>query len=539
MSGIGSKCVDVEVLVSRDLLLERTNLLSLPNELLYYEIFIYLRSADLVYAFGRLAHRRLNSLLRAYIRHIDLSSVETSLAEACLSYLSCWGDPALSLRINSSDLNEHFPRLPSELHRLDLQLTAGCQEASKIITLTQLRVLSITGTSFEEPATVSGLSSYIWNSSSHLEQFSSSNCFVLQKEDLSPVLPCLLTSNPNLTRLSLDLGHICMAIALMPFVPALVHLEVRLHKVYASRVTFKREFLQRRTWPTTVKSLRFIAHDQLMDALCFCSFIKRYASLEHLSFYISTHRSYLMSGWQSLERNLVVHLPHLRRLEFCVHSGVMNLGTDRRRTFDQWTREQVVSIFHRRKFHTRFTLPFAFDRLEHVCNAFTDFHTNSGECHPHLSLPSLREITLGTHDELSVGLFALIRQACPFLRHVRFERDCCLSDDLVEDTQLTLPTVTELSLDHLTCSIRASVVRRVLSLAPNLARLSIKRRHAMAVIDSMDKDGNPFNNIRQVVVFECQCNPVNIQGNLSEFFRTAPTLRLAKKRSPCFYRLTI
>jgi hypothetical protein len=225
--------------------------------------------------------------------------------------------------------------------------------------------------------------------------------------------------NRNLTHLSLDLAHISFAIVLMPFVSALEHFELRLHKIYNQPSAFKSKFLQRREWPTKVRSLRLIAYDQLMDTISFCAFVKRFSlSLDHLSFYISTHQCFLMSRWRSIEKHLLDYLPHLRQIEFCVHSGLMNIETDRRRTFDHWTKKEVISIFHSHRFLTRFTMPFSFDRLEHISNDFVDYHCNYRQSNTILSFSSIVRIPFHSSDKLNLALFTFIQQTCTSLHHL-------------------------------------------------------------------------------------------------------------------------
>jgi hypothetical protein len=471
----------------------------LPNELLLYHIFIYLHSTDLLHAFGQLYDRRLNALLCAHIRHVDFSTIDTSVVsiDRWLPYLTI-----LSFRINPDHLDDHHFAIFSSLNRLDLQLTTVSQKVSQMVVFTRLKVLSVTLTS-EQPQILEGLASFIWHPDSCLESLSASNCFILDKDDLFPTSSCSLMINRNLTHLSLDLGHICFAIVLMPFVPALEHFELRLHNVYNRSSTFTPQFLQRRAWPAKVRSLCLIAHDQLMDTTSFCAFVKRFSlSLEHLSFYISTRQCFLMSTPHSLEQDLLTHLTHLKRIDFCVHSGFMRVEIDRRQTFDNWTKKQVISILHRRQFHTRFTLPFAFDRLEHVCNGFVDFHCNYRQSNVILSLPSVVMISFDSYAKFSLVLFTFIQQICPCLRHLRFKNYCHFSDDLTQNTSLTLPTVIELCLGNVICSIDFPTLCRVLSLTPNLKHLTAKRCH-INVIDTMNNDTSMLIHSIRVTTVKC------------------------------------
>ncbi|CAF1141702.1 unnamed protein product [Adineta ricciae] len=221
----------------------------------------------------------------------------------------------------------------------------------------------------------------------------------------------------------------------MPFVTALEHAEVRLHNVYKYQSSvFSPKFLQKRQeWPTNVISLRFIAYDQFMDTTSFCEFVKRFSlSLEHLSFYMRTHRRFLMSTPCTFEQHLLNYLSRLKHIEFCVYNGVGNTKSDRRTAFDSWTKMQVVSVYHWRKFNIRFTLP------------------------------SIVMIIFHSGSALSLALFTL------------------LNDDLIQDTKLTLPNVTELCLKNVTFRIDYLVLRRIFSLAPCIKHL-IANQHNIQI----------------------------------------------------------
>ncbi|CAF1680259.1 unnamed protein product, partial [Adineta ricciae] len=173
-----------------------------------------------------------------------------------------------------------------------------------------------------------------------------------------------------------------------------------------------------------------------------------------------------MSTPHSFEQNLLTHLTHLKRIDFCVHSGFMNIEIDRRQTFDNWTKNQVISILHRRQFHTRFTLPFAFDRLEHVCN-----------------------VLILTPSSALFYSHSFSRYVLVYVIFNLFKNYCHFSDDLIQNTTLTLPTVNELCLGNVVCSIDFPTLRRVLCLIPNLKHLTAKRCH-INVIDTMNNDTN-------------------------------------------------
>ncbi len=94
-----------------------TSLFELPNEL-FYHIFIYLRSDDLLLIFVKLHNRHFTALLHAYVRHLDLSTITITdfSIDDCLSFPS---DRIVSLRMNNNQfvdrLLSNFP-IVNHLH---------------------------------------------------------------------------------------------------------------------------------------------------------------------------------------------------------------------------------------------------------------------------------------------------------------------------------------------------------------------------------------------------------------------------------------
>ena len=86
------------------------------------------------------------------------------------------------------------------------------------------------------------------------------------------------------------------------------------------------------------------------------------------------------------ERLSIGHLPKLKLLYFCVLSGFGGHEYQNRRLFDSWKHQRhVISMFNSWPgSHTRFSMPFVFDRLEHVTNDFVVFHFN--EARPQTSI---------------------------------------------------------------------------------------------------------------------------------------------------------
>ena len=176
----------------------------------------------------------------------------------------------------------------------------------------------------------------------------------------------------------------------------------------------------------------------------------------------------------------------------------MNMETDRRRTFDNWTKKQVISIFHSRQFLRRFTIPFSFDRLERVSNDIVDYRWNYRQSNDILSFPSIVMISFHSSNKLNLSLFTFIQQTCPSLRHLHFKQYCNLSDDLVQNTTFILTTVTELHLNDVTSPIDILVLCRVLSMIPNLKHLTAQQCHIDLINTMNNNDGNALRHITKV-----------------------------------------
>ena len=102
----------------------------------------------------------------------------------------------------------------------------------------------------------------------------------------------------------------------------------------------------------------------------------RMASSSLLS--LSPRMKHLRLLFDQSERLSIGNLPKLKHLHFGVLSGFGGHEYQNRRSFDSWKHQRhVISICNSWPvYHTRFTMPFVFDRLERVNNDFVHFHFN-------------------------------------------------------------------------------------------------------------------------------------------------------------------
>ncbi|CAF0965075.1 unnamed protein product [Didymodactylos carnosus] len=442
------------------------------------------------------------SLLSVYIRHLDLSIKSDTVSTD--EWLHFHADRIVSLRINDIQLNDRLLSIFVILSRIELQ-SVWSQD---IFTLSQLKSqpLCFSFPKLNESETHDHLLASVWHRDSHIKDLSIAYCFTFKAHHFSP--SSSLTPSQHLIRLSLVISHIVLAIDLMPFIPVVEHLEIRLcdrHNHAGIYRPLHEEIFQACTWPSRVKVLRLLAYNQITNTYNVCSFIRGFSSsLENLSLYFTTTSSYLLSSWRNFERFLLNYLPHIKRLDFCVHSRAHE--TPARRTFDRWREKQhVVSIYHEEHLmHTRFTFPFVFDSLEHVTDDFVDFHSNINRADFLFSLPTVINISFRSREKLSLNLFKFIRHVCPYLRQITFKDFCQLNDDLIEDSRLTIPTLVQLCLDDVYYNSCNDSLRRLLHLAPNLEHLIIPVKF-IRLMSMIENDVGQFTSIRRLTIIEHCC----------------------------------
>jgi hypothetical protein len=287
--------------------------------------------------------------------------------------------------------------------------------------------------------------------------------------------------------------------------PVLEHLRIRLTKGAPTWSNSTNHFLSRQRWSSRVKSLHFIAHETVVDTRCLCSYIRLFSrSLKRLAFYVHLIQSYPMGNRRSFEQCLLSHLPKLKHLDFCMHTGLGRQEYKHRRSFDCWKHQRhVISIFNSwLGYHTRFTLPFVFERLERVTNDFVDFHSNEARPDFVLALPSITSMSFYAAVPLNLKLMSTIKHACPRLRQVAFGTVLQFHDDLIEDTQLALPTVKRLCLSKLRSDDHRSF-RRLFSLIPHLDDLTVNSEKLTHILDDFAR----VDDIRQLTIVERVFHP--------------------------------
>jgi hypothetical protein len=136
-----------------------TSLFELPNEL-FYHIFVYLRSDDLLRIFVKLRNRRFTALLHAYVRHLDLSSITIT-------------------DFSIDRLLSNFP-IVNHLH-IKITLPYSPFSPQQLHVLSQVKTFVFSYDNDKKPRRLSDVAQYLWHENSHVEHLSILNCFVLQK----------------------------------------------------------------------------------------------------------------------------------------------------------------------------------------------------------------------------------------------------------------------------------------------------------------------------------------------------------------------
>ena len=479
------------------------HLLGLPDELFVMEIFPYLHSTDLIRAFGTLGNSRLVSLIYAHMRHIDLPN-EINCLEVPRHYQ--W-DQIRSLQIHEDHLHEAicsiFPLLDQLVVRMSSSPTSSISSCLLSLSnrVTHLR-LSFSG--FEQVPIVNRVVRDIWHGDSRIARLSTINCILMDEHYFSEISSSLVR-NKHLTHLSLIVGNLSSSVPFIALSPVLEHLRIRLTRDAPTWSNPTMYLLERHQWSSRVKSLHVIRYGTFINTQSLCQYIRLFsASLERLAFYAPLIRTYPLGDRRSFDECLLDHLSKLKQLDFCMHTGIVNHECQSRRSFDSWKhRRHVISIFNSRpRYHTRFKWPFVFDRLERVTNDFVDFHSNEARPDFILRLPSITSIGFYAAGPLGLKLISTIKQACPQLRHVTFGITVRFQDDLLEDTQLTLPTVERLGLSEMQIEDHRSL-RRLSTLMPHLNDLTVNSETVLHVLDTFTRvDG-----LRQLTVVEsCFCS---------------------------------
>ena len=497
------------------------HLLLLPDELFLMEIFPYLHSADLIRAFGTLGNIRLLSLTYASIRHLDLPD-EINYVETLRHYH--WNQ-IRSLSIHEDHLHESICSIFPSLNHVQVRMASSPAQSigSCLLSLsprvTHLRLLF---DECEEVPVANRLAEHIWHRDNRTQRLSIVNGLLVDETYFLEICSSLVR-NEHLTHLSLVVAGLRSSIPFLALSPAVEHLRIRVVRQASTWSNRTEYFLERYQWSSRVKSFHLTAHETYLDNSCLCAYIKRFAaSLERLTFYAQTIQSYLMRSQRGIEEHLLSHLPKLQHLDFCVHAGMGREEDKNRRSFDGWKHQRhVISVFEPMPgFHTRFTMPFVFDRLDRVTNEFVDFHSNQARPDLVLTLPSITSISFYLAASLNLKLMSTLKHVCPRLRQLIFNSGFKFHDDVIADTQLTLPTVERVRL----CTSRGYEYRshqRLLSLIPNLVHLTINADQLRDMLDAVDVRYQRFDAIRHLILIDTEDCSFAERRFLAQYFRNA------------------
>ena len=507
------------------------HLLTLPDELFLTEIFPYLHSTDLIRAFGTLGNTRLVPLIYTHIRHLDLPD-EFNYIQALRHYQ--WNQ-IRSLRVREDHLDESICSIFPSLAQLDVRMTLSATSSISPCLLslcTRLTRLRLSFDEAEPPSIDNRIVRSIWHRDSRIQRVSMINGLLIEERFFLEISSSL-TRNEHLTHLSIVVADLRSTAPFIALSPALEHLRILLINTAPNWSNCTRHFLKRQQWSSRVKSFYLEAYDTYVNTRCLCQYIRLFStSLERLTFYAHLIPSYLMRSRRCLEELLLNHLTKLSHLNFCAHSGLGQHEYKNRRLYDSWKhRRHVISIFNSWPgYHTRFTLPFVFDRLDRVTNDFVDFHSNEARPDFVLILPSVTLIDFYAAVPLNLKLMTTIKHACPRLRRVTFRYAFTLSDDLNEDTQLTLPTVKQLQLCDMRTFDNERSFRRLFRLICHLEHLTVDEGILMNILHAMEfQQRKQFDGIRQLTIVERLVDPFVSRELVVEQFPNANVIY--RKRS--------
>lgn len=484
---------------------EVMHLLLLPDELFLMEIFPYLHSADLIRAFGTLGNTRLLALVYAHIRHVDLPD-EANYIEALRHYQ--WAQ-IRSLRVHEDHLDESIASIFPSLDQLIIRISSSEVPSISplLLSLTsRLTHLRLSCGETERTWIKNRIVRSVWHGDSRIARLSTNSWIVIEGRYL-PKMPSALARNEHLTHLSIIVADLSSSIRLIALSPSLVHLRVSLDNRRPRCCGPTTRFLEPNQWSSRVTSLHLTAYEIVVNTGRLCDYIRMFTeSLERLTFSAHLDRSRPMSSPRSFEQSLLNHLPKLQHLDFCVHTKVRSDESENDPSFNDWKhRHHVISIFNScLGQHTRFTLPFVFDRLERVTNDFVHFHSNDGHPNVSLVLPSVTSIffnAAAAAAPLNLKLMSTIKDVCPRLQLVAFHDALQFHEDLIEDTQLTLPTVRRLCLFSLRVDDHRGL-RRLLRLINNLSHLAIDLPIIRSILGTAEHERIRFHDIELLILVD-------------------------------------
>ena len=202
-----------------------------------------------------------------------------------------------------------------------MRMSSSTTSSSPLSLFARLTHLRLSFSESERPLIVNRIVRSVWRGESRVARLSMNNCILMDERYFTEISSSLMR-NEYLTHLSLVFVDLHSSIPLIALSPVLEHLRIRVRNVAPTWSNSTVRFLERQQWSSRVKSLHLTAHETVVDPRCLWRYIRFFAaSLERLAGDAHLIQGYLMDNRQSFEGCLLRHLPKLKHVDFCMHTG--------------------------------------------------------------------------------------------------------------------------------------------------------------------------------------------------------------------------
>ncbi|CAF0967212.1 unnamed protein product [Didymodactylos carnosus] len=500
-------------------------LLDLPNELFPF-IFQYLSSIDLIKAFSDLQSHRLQALIQPFISQLDVSQESDTWIQTYLpDILNKHNIIALRLQMKYLVFISEY-LLSTNIQSVEVINWGPIDDTGKTV-LGQLRrhlkMFFMTCPYSDEDG---DLASHLFQSDSQLQHLAINNCTLY----INDIDICT-----QLTHLSIELEGMHPLFILVEHLTGIQELKVKIRSQDCI-VQLPPETSEIKPC-RSLHSVTFTGWIKYFDHMK--SFFTNFGStIECLSLNIDL--MFLTVDGKGLEQGLLDKMPRLSSLDLIIHSTVADSDPLDIKTFQSFTWQKFNPIVYwndrHAHQHTIFTLPYKCDQFHHLSNEFVSSCVSNRPVS--LSFKHVRSLSLTTTTSLTMETFQFIQKAFPNVKTLELtnwikhpldesEEDTSVSsvnEDLLFDTTLQIPSVTQFC--HFTWSQydNYKTFRRLLSLFPNLIclELDIEQSILRDILTLAHKDDlvkTLFANIEQLKIsdFHHEAKPL-IDAEFHHFF---------------------
>ncbi|CAF1462369.1 unnamed protein product [Rotaria sordida] len=322
------------------------------------------------------------------------------------------------------------------------------------------------------------LATYLFQSDSQLEHVTINDCtlFIINDDDIG-----ICT---RLTHLSVVLEGMHPVFILIKHLPNIHELKVKIR----SQQCIGQEL------PNT----KGIKSCNTLHSVTFTGWIKYF---DHMEMFFATFGSTIESLFlnidlmfrgvdgKRLEQSLLDKMPRLSSLDLIIHSTVADSDPLEIETFQSFTWKQFNPIVYWNDSyahqHTIFTLPYKSDRFKHLSNEFISSCISNRPVS--LCFERVHSLSLITTTPLTLKTFQFIEKVFPNVKTLELT-DCikhpldeseedrsviAVNEDILFDTTLQIPSVTEFCFFIWTKYDNYKTFRRLLALFPNLVYLEL------------------------------------------------------------------